>query len=76
MKSQPQNPEFRNNPENFHPCNKPPDQTDTHTYCSFLLYCFCFFLFPLSFLFDLWSREGRFLKSELHNLYQCSYRQV
>ena len=20
MKSQPQNPEFRNNPENFHPC--------------------------------------------------------
>ena len=22
MKSQPQNPEFRNNPENFHPCGK------------------------------------------------------
>ena len=22
MESQPQNPEFRNNPENFHPCNK------------------------------------------------------
>ena len=21
MESQPQNPEFRNNPENFHPCN-------------------------------------------------------
>ena len=21
MKSQPQNPEFRNDPENFHPCN-------------------------------------------------------
>ena len=27
MESQPQNPEFRNNPENFHPCsnNKPLD---------------------------------------------------
>ena len=23
MESQPQNPEFRNNPENFHPCNSP-----------------------------------------------------
>ena len=23
MESQPQNPEFRNNPENFHPCHKP-----------------------------------------------------
>ena len=23
MESQPQNPEFRNNPENFHPCNRP-----------------------------------------------------
>ena len=22
MESQPKNPEFRNNPENFHPCNK------------------------------------------------------
>ena len=22
MESQPQNPEFRNNPENFHPCEK------------------------------------------------------
>ena len=22
MESQPQNPEFRNNPENFHPCQK------------------------------------------------------
>ena len=22
MESQPQNPEFRNNPENFHPCNR------------------------------------------------------
>ena len=22
MESQPQNPEFRNNPENFHPCNQ------------------------------------------------------
>ena len=22
MESQPENPEFRNNPENFHPCNK------------------------------------------------------
>ena len=22
MESQPQNPEFRNNPENFHPCRK------------------------------------------------------
>ena len=22
MESQPQNPEFKNNPENFHPCNK------------------------------------------------------
>ena len=22
MESQPQNPEFRNNPENFHPCTK------------------------------------------------------
>ena len=27
MESQPQNPEFRNNPENFHPCNLDPDQT-------------------------------------------------
>ena len=25
MESQPQNPEFRNNPENFHPCT--PNQT-------------------------------------------------
>ena len=23
MESQPQNPEFRNNPENFHPCTSP-----------------------------------------------------
>ena len=24
MESRPQNPEFRNNPENFHPCTVPP----------------------------------------------------
>ena len=28
MKSQPKNPEFRNNPENFHPCEKHTDLTE------------------------------------------------
>ena len=32
MESQPQNPEFRINPENFHPCNN---------ICSFHFNCFC-----------------------------------
>ena len=27
MESQPQNPEFRNNPENFHPCGPRGDKT-------------------------------------------------
>ena len=27
MESQPQNPEFRNNPENFHPCGKKKDKS-------------------------------------------------
>ena len=26
MESQPQNPEFRNNPENFHPCTLPQEK--------------------------------------------------
>ena len=26
MESQPQNPEFRNNPENFHPCSQGPNE--------------------------------------------------
>ena len=31
MESQPRNPEFRNNPENFHPCNYfiPPSSVET-----------------------------------------------
>ena len=31
MESQPQNPEFRNNPENFHPCNT--DLNITRSFC-------------------------------------------
>ena len=46
MESQPQNPEFRNNPENFHPCIKRETKvlisvlslydahSDQHLYCS------------------------------------------
>ena len=35
MESQPQNPEFRNNPENFHPCLNEAIQINTHnTLCS------------------------------------------
>ena len=35
MESQPQHPEFRNNPENFHPCYN--DATATGTITKFIL---------------------------------------
>ena len=38
MESQPQNPEFRNTPEKFHPCSIDLDdlqQLIRHVYCSF-----------------------------------------
>ena len=33
MESQPQNPEFRNNPENFHPCKPSGGQTKLKRAC-------------------------------------------
>ena len=33
MESQPQNPEFRNNPENFHPCIQKKSNLDSLTIC-------------------------------------------
>ena len=32
MESQPQNPEFRINPENFHPCNLKAIKDNNHTF--------------------------------------------
>ena len=41
MGSQPQNPEFRNNPENFHPCLGPYGRlVYVDSFC-FLKICFC-----------------------------------
>ena len=38
MESQPQNPEFRNNPENFRPCNSNLFQVDPFCFLKFLLH--------------------------------------
>ena len=37
MESQPQNPEFRNNPENFHPCNFVNDGLKHHEHIHFYI---------------------------------------
>ena len=41
MESQPKNPEFRNNPENFHPCyQKDHEKLNVHfTLCMLALFC-------------------------------------
>ena len=38
MESQPQNPEFRNNPENFHPCRHHLKKADTNVRFCFSRY--------------------------------------
>ena len=39
MESQPQNPEFRNNPKNFHPWSKYPEQSNSFKHDKILNKC-------------------------------------
>ena len=54
MESQPQNPEFRNNPENFHPCPISPTTKSTSCLTSgiiqvpIMMYTLCLFINKLS----------------------------
>ena len=63
MESQPQNPEFRTNPENFHPCIKNINknhhiQHNKHTYFLWAHWYFMGCLSSIFFIFNMDSFDG------------------
>ena len=73
MESQPQNPEFRNNPENFHPCNSHKCNSKielSHTFLTvYLINIDSTFLKVL--VFGILISTAKFLRSNLqYNRYQ------